>query len=113
VQRTAQNKNYNVILQQSRKNPGQYRVGAIVITSILQLLLIYLAVGLAGIYGLVLLMEPVHSFLPAGDHLPWPHLILIASISAVAALRIKKAYVSMIVGIGVISAYFLWEITAI
>ncbi len=113
VQRTAQNKNYNIILQQSRKNPVHYKPGSIIKTSIFQLLLIYLVVGVAGIYGLFLLFDNTYPYLPAEDFLAWPYLIMIASVSAIAALRIKKAYVSLIVGIAIISVYFLLEMTRI
>lgn len=113
MQRTAQNKNYNVILQQSRKNPAQYKAGDIIMTSVIQLLLIYLVVGVAGIYGLALLLEKTYAYLPVRDYLPWPHLLMIASVSALAALRIKKAYASLVLGIATISAYLVWEMTGI
>jgi mannose PTS system EIIC component len=109
VQRNAQNKNYNLILQQSRKNAVQYKPGAIIKTSIFQLLLIYLLVGIPGIYGLFLLTNTIYPYLPAEEHLSWPHLLMIASLSALAALRIRKAYVSLLLGILMISGYFAWE----
>jgi mannose PTS system EIIC component len=113
VQRTAQNRNYNTILQQSRKNALDFQPGLMAGYSILQLLLIYLIVGVAGIYGLFLLMDLFHSYLPAGDYPSWTHLLMIASISALAALRIRKAYVSLILGIIMISVYFALELAGV
>lgn len=107
AQRTAQNKNYNMILQQGRKTAESYQPGAMIRTSALHLLLIYLALGIAGIYALVLLLNMIHVYLPVNTHLTWSHLLLTASLSALAALRIKKAYFSLILGMVGISAYFL------
>lgn len=113
VQRTAQNRSYNTILQQSRKNALDFQPGLMAGYSILQLLLIYLTVGVGGIYGLFLLMDMLHSYLPAGDYPSWNHLLMIASISALAALRIRKAHVSLILGIMMISVYFALELAGV
>ncbi|MFP4237400.1 MAG: PTS sugar transporter subunit IIC [Desulfonatronovibrio sp.] len=107
TQRTAQNRNYNIILQQSRKTGDNYRPGAMIKASVLHLLLIYLVLGTTGIYTLVLLLNIIHVYLPVNNDLSWSHLLLTASLSALAALRIKKAYISLILGITAISAGFL------
>lgn len=109
LQRTAQNRNYNLILQQSRKDAGHFKPGAMILGSLIQLLLIYLALGLGGIYCLVLMVSTVHLHLPVHDALSWTWLLIIASISALAALRIKKAYFSLIIGLIAVSGYFFWE----
>ncbi len=105
VQRTGQNKNYNVILQQTRKTPAKYRPDLMIRTSVIQSFLIYLITGLLGIYLLLGIFSFIHIYLPLENIIQWPHLILIASISALAALRIKKAYISLMVGMVLIAAY--------
>ncbi|MFO7728517.1 MAG: PTS sugar transporter subunit IIC [Desulfonatronovibrio sp.] len=107
AQRAAQNRNYNMILQQSRKNADSFRPGAMIKTSALHLLLIYLVLGISGIYALVLLLNMIHIYLPVNNDLSWSHLLLTASLSALAALRIKKAYISLILGMIAVSAGFL------
>jgi mannose PTS system EIIC component len=109
LQRNAQNRNYNLILQQSRRNPAQYWPGLIVRNSILQLLLIYLLVGISGIYGLFVLMNAAGPYLPSLEHFSWHILLMIASLSALAALRARRAYISLLLGLLMVSGYFAWE----
>ncbi len=113
VQRTAQNRNYNIILQHSRKEASRFSPGAMIMNSILQLLIIYMAVGILGIYALFLLTKTFLFYLPTGDYLSWAHLLMIGSISALAALRIKKAYISLVLGIAAVSTYFVWEMAGV
>ncbi len=112
IQRDTQNSNYNLILQQSRKTAENYKPGIMIAGSVLQILLIYLALGLSGIYGLYLITEKIQLYLPATDDLSWGHLLMAASISALAALRIKKAYFSLVFALVLISVYLAWEIIA-
>ncbi len=113
IQRNAQNRNYNIILQQSRNRSADYRPGLMVSSSIIQLLLIYLTAGILSTYGLLTITRMAYSYLPAQVYPSWAHLLLIASVSALAALRIKKAYLSLTIGILMISAYFVWELAGI
>lgn len=76
-------------------------------TSALHLLLIYLGLGISGIYALVVLLNVIHVYLPVNNDLSWSHLLLTASLSALAALRIKKAYISLVLGMIAVSAGFL------
>nr|WP_279614509.1 PTS sugar transporter subunit IIC [Desulfonatronovibrio hydrogenovorans] len=109
-QRKAQNKNYNIILQQSRKTAARYNPQSMINSSLIQLLLIYLTVGTAAIYGLVFIYEHLSPYLVHRDYLSWPLLLLMASISALAALRIRKAYFSLVLGLTLVSGYLAWQI---
>lgn len=105
IERTGQNKNYNVILQQTRKAPARYRPDLMIRTSVLRSFFIYLITGLLGIYLLMGIFSRIHIYIPLENVIQWPHLLLIASVSALAALRIKKAYISLILGMVLIAAY--------
>ena len=109
AQRNAQNKNYNIILQRSRKNTVDYKPQAMIMKSILQMILIYLAAGIAGIYSLFMLLDLIYLYLPTNNFFSWYLLLILSSVSALAALRIKKAYFSLILGMLLVSGFFFWE----
>ncbi|MFW5730348.1 MAG: PTS sugar transporter subunit IIC [Desulfonatronovibrionaceae bacterium] len=110
VQRTSQNKNYNIILQQSRKNHLRYHPEVMIRTSLSRLFLIYAAVGVMGIYILTLVFGLALDHLEFKNFLPWEVLLLVASVSALAGLRIKKAYVSLVLGMVCIAGVLTWKI---
>lgn len=112
LQRTAQNKNYNIILQQSRRMPPKYTPGAMIKKSVLQMFLLNLTAGIAGIYILVFVTGLAYYHLTPSDFLSWPLLLMFASVSALAALRVKKAYITLILTMTLISVYLGWEFIA-
>ncbi|WP_045210721.1 PTS sugar transporter subunit IIC [Desulfonatronovibrio magnus] len=107
--RITQNRNYNIILQQSRKTAARYKPGIMIGKALLQMFCLYLLVGITGMYVMFLIIDRGIALLPMDEALAWPHLILLAAISALAALRVKKAYISLVIVITGVTTWFFWQ----
>ncbi|WP_291321372.1 hypothetical protein [Desulfonatronospira sp.] len=106
--RIRQNKMYNQILHQSRDRWKTYSPGKMVLQSLAGSLGIFMVSSCLGIYVLALALPPLISVLDFQREFAWPVLLMIASISALAGLRVKKAYISFIFGIILVSAALAW-----
>ncbi len=108
-ERVRQNRNYNLILRQSRDKWGNFQPEKMIWRSLAGSLANKLAGASIGIYLLSLIFPLLNNLLVLDPKLDWHHLILASSISGLAALRVKKAYASLIMGMTLIVLFLIWQ----
>jgi len=109
--RVRQNKSYNIVLHQSRDKFESFQPEKMIFKSMAGSLGINFLAACVGLY-LLTLIHPLINILPQPDQdiLKWPHLLMIAGISAIAALRIKRAYTSLVLAMLIISLFLAWRL---
>ncbi len=109
--RVRQNKSYNLILRQSRDKFDSFQPEKMIFKSMAGSWGMNFLAACVGLYLLTLIF-PLINILPQPDQdiLKWPHLLMIASISAIAALRIRKAYTSLILAMLIIAIFLAWKL---
>jgi len=108
--RVRQNRNYNLILRQSRDKFSSFHPEKMILSSLGETFAINFLAACLGIYLLSLIYPLIDSLLhPLQDILTWPHLLMAAGISALAALRIRKAYTSLVTAMMLILVFLAWQ----
>jgi len=106
--RIRQNKKYNLILRQSRDRFSSYSPGKMILQSLVGSFGVNLFSACLGIYFLAYVYPYLSSIFQFQRELDWSVVLIAASISALAGLRVKKAYLSLVVGMVLISAALAW-----
>ncbi|WP_279614632.1 MULTISPECIES: PTS sugar transporter subunit IIC [Desulfonatronospira] len=106
--RIRQNKKYNLILRQSRDRFSSYNPGKMIMQSLVGSFGVGLVTACLGIYFLAIVYPHLKDLFQFQREMDWSLILLAASFSALAGLRVKKAYTSLVVGMVLISAALAW-----
>jgi len=106
--RIRQNKKYNQILRQSRDRFSTYNPGKMILQSLGGSFGVNLVSACLGIYFLAFVYPHLSGIFEFQRELDWSVILIAASFSALAGLRVKKAYISLVTGMILVSAALAW-----
>ncbi len=106
--RIRQNKKYNLILHQSRDRFSTYSPGKMIMHSLGGSFGVNLVSACLGVYFLAFVYAYLSGMFQFQRELDWSVILIAASFSALAGLRVKKAYISLIAGMVLVSAALAW-----
>ncbi|WP_291318646.1 PTS sugar transporter subunit IIC [Desulfonatronospira sp.] len=106
--RIRQNKKYNLILRQSRDRFSIYSPGKMILQSLAGSFGVNLVSACLGIYLLAVVYPHLSGVFQFQRELDWSVILIAASFSALAGLRVKKANISLITGMILVSAALAW-----